>query len=260
MTTPDYGPCEDWPYIQCAVWPTGSAGVTGYAVSSASLALWAATGQVFGLCERTIRPCRSDCADRSAPWWEWTADAGWPRPLLYRGNWFNIMCGSCPGSCSCVGISEARLPGPVHSIVQVKLNGEVLSATGVYRLDDGVMLTRIDGGVWPTCQDMAAADTEDNTWSVTARFGLDVPVLGQQAVGELAAEIANACTGAECRLPPGVTTLARQGVTIDFGNMNDIAERLYFCGLFINAVNPKRLQVGAEVYNIDAPGGRWAGS
>src|SRR5512139_2553508 len=219
---PVYGPCDVWDPIMCCVWPTGSTvAATGYALQSATEILWAESGRQFGLCERTIRPCRRDCFDRAgAGWFEWSSGVGawsWPRPWLYQGNWYNLTCGSCPGSCSCTGIEEAKLPGPVYAVTQVKLNGSVMS-TGSYRIDEDQMLVRTDGGLWPFCQDMSAADTEDNTWSVTAQFGQPVPASGRQAVGELACEIARACAGEECRLPPGVKTAARQGVTIEFGD------------------------------------------
>lgn len=256
-----FGPCEDWDPIYCQAWPAGSEGVTGYAITSATFALWSATGRVFGLCERTIRPCRRECWEPAASWWEWRPGATWPMPALYQGNWYNIACGGCPAdSCSCSALDEAILPGPVHSIVSVKLDGETLAATGVYRVDDDVKLVRIDGGHWPSCQNMAAADTEANTWSVTARFGIDVPILGRQAVGELAHEIAQACVGGTCILPPSVQSLVRQGVTIDFSDRHDIAERLYFSGMFIRAVNPQRLVAGPEVYDIDGPAYRRTGT
>lgn len=259
-----YGPCETWEPIVCVSWPAGSGAITGHALESATLALWSASGRVFGLCERVIRPCRRDCAGELGGWYQWTpGEASWPAPALIRGNWYNIACRACSGSCSCVGLEEALLPSPVYDVVQVKLNGETLSATGVYRVDDGIKLTRIDGGLWPTCQDMAASDDQSDTWSVTVRVGIEVPTLGRQAVGELAREIASACLGTECRLPPGVQQLVRQGVTIDFGdaNMNDISERLYFCGMFINSVNPQRLQEAQpEVFFIDGDPWRETGT
>lgn len=255
-----FGPCEPWTPIMCMNWPTGSEAVTGYAIESATFALWSASAGMYGLCTRTIRPCRRDCNDAFGSWWQWTPSGAWPvQPMLYRGNWYNVVCGSCGDSCSCTGIQETILPGPVASVVAVRLDGVTLAATGVYRLDNFDRLTRIDGGVWPTCQDMNAADTEVNTWAVDVQFGIPVPVLGQQAVGELAVEIAKACLGQECRLPQNATQIVRQGITLTIENPNDFVERLYFCGLFINAVNPNRQTDQPVVYDLDGPSPRWPG-
>lgn len=253
-----YGPCAVWDPIYCCTWPTGATvAVTGYALEAATEILWAESGRQFGLCERTIRPCRRDCFDRGG-WYEWASGVTtdmWPRPYLYQGNWFNLTCGSCPGSCSCVGLEEAVLPGPVYAVTQVLLNGSIM-ASGSYRVDEDRILVRTDGGMWPFCQDMTQDDDGVDAWAVTAQFGVPVPVSGRQAVGELACEIARACLGQECRLPANVQTAARQGVTIEFGDPNDIAQRLYFVGLFIHAYNPRRYSIGPRVFDVDGPGYR----
>lgn len=260
MLTPEYGPCDTWDPIYCCTFPTGSEEITGYALQAATEVLWAESGRVFGLCERTVRPCRRECNGGNwgaGSWWQWTTGYGgvWPQPWLYRGNWYNLTCsGGCGDTCSCVEVSEAILPGPVHAVTQVLLHGSVMS-TGSYRVDNDQLLVRTDGGVWPWCQDMTQPNDGADAWAVTAQFGQPVPVIGQQAVGELACEITKACRGLECRLPPNVQTAARQGVTLQFSDPNDIAERLYFVGLFIKAYNPLRLRGRARAYDVDSP--RW---
>lgn len=255
---PVWGPCVNWDFIRCQPFPTGSEAISGSAIEAATLVLWTESGQQYGFCDRTVRPCRRDCWGGGGwgSWFEWDRGvwSSWPRPVLYAGEWFNLTCQTCPGSCSCTGIESAILPAPVYSILQVKLDGSVMP-TGSYRMDEDIQLVRTDGGRWPMCQDMAAADTADNTWSVTARFGRPVPTLGQLALGELAAEIANACMGVDCRLPTNVASLAREGVSITFDptTMNDVARRLYFVGMFIETVNPKRLRGRARVYDVDGP-------
>jgi hypothetical protein len=255
------GLCEPWPAIWCTNLPAGSAAVTGAALAAASEALWAATAQRFGLCTETIRPCRRDCGSSwpfTDSWWEWTGGT-WPRPLLYDGAWFNVTCGSCSGGCSCGMLEEALLPGPVYDILQVKVDGVPL-APSAYRLDNGRLLVRTDGGRWPSCQNLAADDTQPGTWSVTARFGEPVPILGQQAVGELACEMVRAMLGADCRLPSNVTNLVRQGVTIALNEGSEIIERLYFAGMFLAAFNPHKLSARPQVYDVDGPSFRRTGT
>lgn len=254
------GLCAPWDPIWCVALPTGSEAVSGYAIQSATEALWAATAQRFGLCQVTLRPCRRDCYGRSWPyadtWWEYGT---YPQPVLYQGAWYNVGCGSCAGACSCTVLEEALLPGPVYDIVQVKVDGTPL-APSAYRLDTGRLLVRVDGGVWPSCQDLAAPDTVEDTWSVTIRFGEPVPTLGRQAVGELAIEIMRACLGEDCRLPKNIQQLARQGVTITFPEGQSLTERLYFPGLFVETFNPSRLVAKPQVYDVDGPGWRRTGS
>ena len=254
-------PCEPWDPIVCVAMPaSASAAVTGYALEAASEVLWALSGRQFGLCSITLRPCRRTCFDQGG-WWPgfdnwWDVGGGGPRPLLFDGAWFNVACGGCPSGCSCTVIEEAVLPGPVHTITEVKLNGSVM-VTGSYRVDDHRLLVRTDGGSWPICQDMAAPDTADDTWSVTALYGQEVPVSGRFAVGELAAEFAKACVGATCALPASVTQIARQGVTVDFSAFADMLKEgllgLKFCDIFIKAMNPNHLQAPPQVYDVDGP-------
>lgn len=247
----DFSPC-DWDPIQCCVWPTGSEAVTGYARQSATEVLWQKSGQRYGLCEITIRPCRRSCGSENWPfmdrWYEW-AGGMWPRPLLYNGLWFNIACGGCPGTCSCAILEEVLLPGVVSTVSQVKVDGVILPSSA-YRLDDNQLLVRTDGGRWPYCQDMAAADTQPNTWSVTFTFGEVPPVIGRQAVGQLMCALARECMGEDCRLPSNVTSLVRQGVSVELDS--DFLKRFNFVSLFLDYANPAGLIAAPGIYDPDA--------
>jgi hypothetical protein len=255
----DFSPCN-WDPILCCTWPTGSEAVTGNAISAATEVLWQKSGQRYGLCEMTIRPCRRACGGGSWPfmdrWYEWSGGM-WPRPLLFDGMWFNIACGGCPGTCSCTILEEVLLPGVVSSVSQVKVDGVILPTTA-YRLDDNQLLVRIDGGRWPYCQDMAAADTQPDTFSVTFTFGEVPPIVGRQAVGQLACSLARECMGEDCRLPANVTSLVRQGVSIELEA--DFLKRLTFVSLFLDYANPAGLIAAPAVYDPDAQYFRRAGA
>lgn len=258
--TADFGPCSDWPvYWTCDV-SAASPALTGYAVSMASRVVWALSGRRFGTCSVTIRPCRRDCYD-AWPWgWsEWGGSSTLDRWVFsdYR-YWMPLGCGGggCSNGCSCKEVSEALLPGPVSSIVQVKLDGSPM-ATGSYRVDNNRLLVRTDGQRWPFCQDLNKADTQVGTWSVTVAVGEDVPQGGALAVGELACEIIKAGQGQDCRLPPGVVSLARQGVTIQYPDVGQLLKEgrtgLYLVDTFIAAENPSGLRQRARVYSVDRP-------
>lgn len=269
MSTPltaDFGPCEDWPvYYPCDVAGVDSA-LLARALRFATEVVWALSGRQFGLCTVTLRPCRRDCSDVSPygwSWSEWPAGLTYPTPALIGGAWFNLVCGGCGDNCSCNRVSEVDLPAPVHDVVQVKVDGTPL-VTGAYRLDDNRHLVRIDGGEWPRCNDLNRSDAQIGTWSVTARFGQDVPEGGAWAVGELTCQYVAGATGADCRLPQSVTQLVRQGVTIQFDIVSELLKEgltgLYFVDSFITTWNPSHLRRRSRTYSVDVPDPRRAGS
>jgi len=202
--------------------------------------LWNATGQVFGVCDQVVRPCRDDCSGNA----QWAStfwgrgpgfDPGFPRmgmggagtggfyPVLVSGQWFNITCG-CLGTCSCSpsGPASLSLPGPVQSVEEVTIDGIVVPPTA-YRIDRQRWLIRTDGGVWPRCQDMNAADDAQGSFVVRYRRGVPVPAMGSAAVGRLACELALAwCGSDDCALPERIQTITRQGLTVGV-NTSDVA-------------------------------------
>lgn len=256
------GLCEAWtPVWTCAI-PTGSYAVTGVAVEAATEVLHALSGRQFGLCTQVIRPCRDSCYGDAWP----ALSAGWsqpgyPTPLLYAGRWFNVACGSCTAGCSCSEVSQVTLPGPVHAVTQVKVDGVVLAADTDYRLDDDRLLVRLGGEHWPLCNDLNLADTEAGTWSVTLQTGREVPTLGGIAVGVLALEFAKLLTcDTSCALPRQVQSISRQGVNIELVSMEQFFENgqtgLYWPDRFIQTYNPRGLAQPSRVYDIDSPDAR----
>lgn len=257
-----FGPCEPWD----AIWQGGECGilldpgapaVTGAAVQAASEILYHLTAQRFGLCTVTLRPCRQGC-NEGFPWHQWWEYGSYPQPYWWAGTWYNLACGTCGGSCSCVGLDETTLPGPVHSIVSVKLDGVTLTRGVDYRVDNYNKLVRMPGGtLWPFCQDMNKPDTEVGTWSVTAQYGEPVPTLGKLAVGELAGEIVKYLLCQDCALPQGVVDVSRQGISMTIANVADLFNtgfiQLRMCDLFIKTANPNHQQARSYVYDLDSP-------
>lgn len=259
-----FGPCSDWPVQWTCPITSYSLEHRQIAVTMATSVLWALSGRRFGTCEVTLRPCRRDCYDA---WpWGWTE---WDNSVLgtsvwsgYR-YWFPTACGDCTSGCSCARVSEVALPPPVSRIVQVKVDGTPL-VTGAYRVDNNRFLVRTDGSEWPLCNNLNLDDTEAGTWSVTADIGEPVPMAGQVAVGELGCEILRALNGQDCRLPPGVTQLVRQGVTIQYPDVGQLLRDgrtgLYLVDMFLASENPHRLTQRARVYSVDQALHRRAGT
>lgn len=263
MTTgPDAGPClTSWPLVQCDIFPASTAAISGAAVQAATSILWAKSGRQFDQCSVTLRPCRESCYGNQWPWsnsWnDWGVNGQWPFPYLYAGQWFNLGCGGCPGSCSCNVLFTVKLPNPVVSITQIKVDGSPL-ATGSYILYDYDTLVKTDGVQWPLCNDLSKPDSAVGTWSITVQAGTPIPILGQMAVGELALQLALACVGdSSCQLPANTQQIIRQGVTFTKLDPNIVFAAgklgLYRCDLFISTFNPGGLPERAHVYDVDGP-------
>ena len=266
-----FGPCEPWdpiwPRGECAeILETASAEVTGQAIEIASEILFHLTAQRFSLCTVVLRPCRQSCYN-TFPWFQWWQYGVYPQPYWWNGTWYNLTCGNCPAesSCSCPGLSETTLPGPIASVTEVKVDGVVLTPGVDYRVDDYRKLVRLGGEIWPFCQNMNLADTEVGTWSTTVTYGEVVPAIGRLAVGELGLEVVKylLCDG-DCALPQGVIDISRQGVSMSIANISELFNtgfiQLRMCDLFIKTANPNHLQARSAVYDLDSPSYRAVGT
>ena len=172
------------------------------------------------------------------------------------GVWVNV-CGRCTSGCSCTSLDTDLLPAPTREVLEVRRDGLVLNPSA-YRVDENRKLIRVDGGRWPSCQRMDLTDDEPGTWSVRITVGEDVPMLGRRAVAQLAADFARGCVGEECTVPYNITSLSRQGVTLNFGNPNnervDSLVRLLglrMVRLFLATYNPGKLTSRGKTYDVD---------
>lgn len=263
-----YGPCTSWidgsDVLACYT-PAASSGVDPWELDDeaaiASQLLYEVSGRQFpGICERTVRPCKSSCGcwgieQRFSPWF-WAGNLGG----LFGGWWWN----ECGDKCGCGTESYIRLAGyPVREIINVKLDGVIMNPAE-YRLDQRYRLIRLPDPAnptqdqfWPSCQDLSLADDQPGTISVTYKWGTPPPELGKRAAAQLAGEIWAACTGgAECQLPSKVTKVVRQGLTVD--RILTTAELLRSGGsglpmvdYFIAMVNPQGMKRRPAVFSPD---------
>lgn len=235
------GPCT-WVIpdpLCCDTWDTLDPAVQAAAADYASLVLWAATGRRFGLCEVAVRPCgMKRCDDGLGEFFGWEWGGGTWSPYIFNGTWFNCVC---PGICCCEPRCQVRLAGPVDSIVSVTIGGVVVDP-GAYRVDDRHWLVRTDGDCWPFCADLDT-DDGDNVFIVTYMRGDPIPTTLLTAASTLECEWAKACTGdGSCRLGNNVTSLARNGVTINMTTPDELLSA-GLTGIFevdqvIRALNP----------------------
>lgn len=224
--------CDEWEaQLTCDVSGYDPALVDA-AVQAAQSILWGMTGRRFGVCETTEwydMPCTSPCV---VPW----ADEFGPG-VEYELGYANRR------KCCALHLTSR----PVRAILEVKALGVVLDPSEYY-LGRGV-LYRI-GQCWP-CE----TDCEFPPVEVTYKYGIDVPVLGQYALGELACELLRGWTGADCRLPSNAISVTRQGVTVDLGSPEVLFAQnrigLPTCDQFIYSVNPDRLRSASTVHSPD---------
>lgn len=210
------------------------------------------TGGRVGSCETVMRPCVEHPCEACTFSWNYL----YPylrNPYIYRGQVYNTpVCGT--GSCWCEKISQVKFPGHVADIVSVLIDGERL-APFRYRLVDHQILLRTDGEEWPSCQDINQPETGKATFAIHYYPGIKPDDAGLWAVGVLAYEYSKACTGAKCRLPASVTSISRQGVSMDFDNgmFSNGLTGIREVDTWIMSINPHGMRTPARVWSPDAP-------
>jgi hypothetical protein len=255
------GPCEPWPVELCCQLPDDlDPAVVERWRRVASQILWALGGRRHGPCPVTVRPCRRSCLEQAGVVARWGAAGPWVPYIGVDGQWYNASVCGCSDGCSCSQLCEAYLAGPVHDVVEVVVDGQVLPA-GAYRVDAPGRLVRVDGGCWPDCSDMAAACGQPGTWCVTYRRGLPLDDAAIAAVSELTCQLVLACLppgtkGCDtCRLPGNVTRVIRKGVQVDLADPTRIFSEgrtgLPLVDLWIRTVNPGGLTSPSRVYSPD---------
>lgn len=249
MTIPAYGGCL-WPVDPACLttqWDELAPEVRDRALALASSTLHRLTGGRVGGCPVTVRPCqRLTLGDATLGWWYGTGSFV---PINFAGRWVNV----CSAAVGC-GTSqcEVRLPPPVGRVDQVKVNGAVVT-DWTLAPEGRLVWTGTGTCPWPTQQDLSKPDTEPGTFSVTYLNAYPVDSLGAYAAGVLAMEYAQACEGNSCRLPSGVSTVARQGLTMEIqtgafpNGMTGIRE----VDAFISLWNPGNLRRAATVWSPD---------
>lgn len=251
-------PCAPWPLdLDCC--PAADD------VDGAVLERWSrvATTILFNLsgrrwgpsCPYTVRPCRRRCLD-SMPL---ASSTGGPWiPYLGRdGIWRNASVCGCASDCSCGELCEVRLEGPVHDVLSVEVDGEVLPASA-YRVDAAGLLVRTDGGCWPDCQDMGAPLGEPGTFGVTYRVGLPLDDAAIAAFSELVCHLLKGCSGGGscgCKANPNITRVSRQGVDIEMNDptliYSEMRTGLPVTDMWLVSVNPYRHTSPSRVYSPD---------
>lgn len=256
MTVPDpTRGCALWPLVpECLPegWDPDPASWTSLqrrSVGASASILRRASGNVFNLCPQIVRPCGRGVAGYrylNDPLQSWS-------PVMLDGRFSDLVCGG-GSACGCGALSEVILDPAVHSIIEVKVDGVAVPYTA-YRVDDWRRLVRVDGARWPSCQDVARADTEPGTFSVAYWSGSEPDDGAAFALTELSVEWWRGCEDKACRLGPNVRTATRAGVTVDFDQVLQAIERggtgLKRVDMWIRSVNPYGLRRRMAVFSPD---------
>ena len=243
----------------CSGWADYPEATRETALVLASTFLWGATGRQFGVCPVTVRPNQpggTEVAYQAFPVAPGLSGLGVPGgPFLFGGRWFNAGCVSaCCGNQACAVV----LRGPVHSVDEVLVDGEVVPASA-YRVDvtgGAYLLVRIDGECWPACQNFTAEPGEAGSFVVTYGYGLALPLALQVATALLACEYAKSLTGGPCKLPTKMTRLSRQGVEVELEppSPEDGRTGIREVDDLIQSLNPSRRQRPPVVLSLDEGG------
>ena len=215
-------------------------------------------GRVAAGCS-TLRPCLSEkpCDDCWGQWMDKLdpATGGLFQPTLYNGQWYNMP--PCrPKDCSCCSVCEIKMPARVAALLEVNIDG-YRHDPRLFRIDDGHNLVRQDGCCWPSCQNLGAPYGYYGTFGIKYVPGIVPNAAGLWAVGVLACEYAKACSGGKCRLPSSVTSISRQGITMELtSGMFDNGTGIREVDAYIHSVNPNALKLPSRVWSPDQPAHR----
>jgi len=211
----------------------------------ASSTLTRLTGNRVGGCPVTVRPV----LDTGLCWMPAGPDY-WPRgldPLNYGGKWFNTP------PCA-VGSYEVELPAPVGEVIEVRVSGAVIDPANYAVIGNSIVWQGAGLPPWPRSQMLTKPDNADGSFTVTYLNSYPVDGQGACAAGILALEYAKAAAGSnKCRLPSTVTSIVRQGVTMDIASgafpngMTGIRE----VDAYIAVWNPDGLRQQSTVWSPD---------
>ncbi|MET0488735.1 MAG: hypothetical protein ABWZ30_05490 [Jiangellaceae bacterium] len=238
------------------------AGVKARSEAMATQVLRSLTAWQVGGCPIVVRPCAKSCGytgsyiarpvgpsvhaealgTQVGPWWA---------SIDVDGQWINTWCG-CSTDCSCSFVSEVVLPSPVGGVTEVVVDGVTLSAND-YRVDNGNRLVRLDGYTWPKCQDMTAGVHEAGAFAVTYYNNYRPDGLASWVAGIMAVEFAKSCTGGKCRLPSGVQTISRLGVSMEIpsGMFDQGLTGIREVDSWIRLWNPYQVKSPSSVWSPD---------
>lgn len=152
---------------------------------------------------------------------------------------------------------------PVTAVEQVKIDG-VIIPSNEYLLEDYRILVRLRPSAsatpterwgWPVNQILDLPDTQPGTFSVTYYYGRTPPEAGKAAAAVLAYQLCLDAMGDESALPARVTSVTRQGVTVQVTDVIDIVAKgllgIWAVDVFLKTWNPTGARLRPAVWSPD---------
>lgn len=267
---PELGPCEAWittdEVIEFCEGVGTDADLALQAAVASSQLLYQLSGKQFtGACVHEVRPCGSN----DSCGWSWSEVLSPSEASNWAVSWMVGTAGwgwyvDEQVACGCQHVSRVTLGNyPVLEVTAVTIDGAVVDPD-TYELREWHYLDRItplstdEPLVWPTCQNMRLPLGQPGTWSIDYTSGVLPPLPGILAAKQLACEIMKFLSPGECALPDAVTSLTRQGITMDRSlfvawgmQSGQWATGLSWVDGFLQAYNPTGAQERSAVWSPD---------
>lgn len=170
-------------------------------------------------------------------------------PIVVEGAMYNLPIKDVTSGISFnapLARAQSRLQlrfGPVRRITTVIENGRILDPTE-YSVRDRTILRKTSGLPWMF--------SDQNELAVTYSYGAEPPLAGKDAAVMLAYQLLlQEEDSNDCILPKSVTSIDRQGTTIEVANPQKFIDEgktgIYSVDLFIKTYNPTRALKKAKV-------------
>lgn len=246
-----------WPVVVdndcCPDWASLPEAQRSRALRLATETIWALTGRQWNVCRTCVRPCESVCLScgtgvNPPGWW------GIKNPWNTYGN-SGCGCGCATTGNCCKSSCAVRLdPAPVVDIFQVVVGGVVVPSDSYHVVDGNLLIKKPGTGCWPKCNDLGSPAGSPGAWSVDYSWGTVPPQTALDMAAILACELGKLCANKKCRLNGKITSLSRDGVSIELDPKAFIDVGL--TGLpevdtWIRQVNPFKLAARSEVWSPD---------
>lgn len=165
-------------------------------------------------------------------------------------------CGVCRGFCRCGSGDRIRVlssSGPVVSVTEVTVDGDVVPSTEWRFYPSSQLLYRVPPDVWPNLDTKWADCGDPDTMCVQVVVG-SVPDAWALAVhAELTCELLASCTTGKCRIPRNATQVSAQGVTVTLSEI-ELKQFIPAVAGWVAAVNPAGATQPTKVWSPDTSG------